>query len=187
MIRIIGNLSIALFLLSQVVSASDVDRVLRQENASAKVDFPATPVVNDLTYLRRVSVDLIGRIPTGEEIREYEAWPAKQRRAKLVDKLIADARFADRWTTFFGDMLRLRSNASGGAALTAYVHEAVRENMPYDKLCRRLISANGKANAIPEVGFILGDDADPKAMAAVTAQVFLGIRISCAECHDHPF
>ncbi|MFT7641472.1 MAG: hypothetical protein ACI9G1_003222, partial [Pirellulaceae bacterium] len=156
-------------------------------NELAKVGLKPTPVINDLTYLRRVSVDLIGRIPTGVEIREYMKWPAEQRRAMLVDKLISDERFADRWTAFMGDMLRLRSNATGGAALTAYVHQAIQENMPYDELCRRLLAANGKANSTPEVGFILGDDANPTAMAAVTAQVFMGVRIACAECHDHPF
>jgi len=71
--------------------------------------------------------------------------------------------------------------------LIAYVHKAVDEDMPYDELCRRLISANGKANFTPEVGFVLGDNADPLQMAAVTSQVFMGVRMSCAQCHDHPF
>ena len=59
--------------------------------------------------------------------------------------------------------------------------------MPYDELARRFISANGKAGAVPEVAYVLGDDADPMALAGVTSQVFMGIRISCAQCHDHPF
>jgi hypothetical protein len=189
--RSVGYLSVALtlacFLFTPQASANDVDVVLQNENEAAKVELQPTPVVDDLTYLRRASVDLIGRIPTGEEIRQYMSWPASERRAKLVDKLIVDDRFADRWTAFMGDMLRLRSNATGGAALTAYVHQAIQENMPYDELCRRLLAANGKANSTPEVGFILGDDANPTAMAAVTAQVFMGVRIACAECHDHPF
>ena len=54
-------------------------------------------------------------------------------------------------------------------------------------MCRQLISANGKAGRTPEVGFILGDDADPMALASVTSQVFMGVRIACAQCHDHPF
>jgi hypothetical protein len=84
-------------------------------------------------------------------------------------------------------MLRLRSQTNGGPALIAYVHNAVKTGMPYDELCRRLIATNGKAGRTPEVGFILGDDADPLAMASVTSQVFLGVRIGCAQCHDHPF
>lgn len=167
--------------------ASEVDQVLNEENQAAKVALKPMPSVDDLAFLRRVYIDLIGRIPSGNEITQYQSWPAELRRQKLIDKLINHERFADRWTTFFADMLRLRSNATGGAALIAYVHQAVEADMPYDELCRRLISANGKANFTPEVGFVLGDDADPLQMAAVTSQVFMGVRMSCAQCHDHPF
>ncbi|MCY2963322.1 MAG: DUF1553 domain-containing protein [Planctomycetota bacterium] len=145
------------------------------------------PVVDDAVFLRRVYVDLIGRIPTADEVREFGTWPAGDRRSKLIDQLLQDERFADRWTIFYSDMLRLRSQAAGGAALIAYVHEAVKNGMPYDEMCRRLIYSNGKAGKVPEAGFILGDDADPLAMASITSQVFLGVRIGCAQCHDHPF
>ena len=77
-------------------------------------------------------------------------------------------RFADRWTVFFGDMLRIRSGAEGGTQFTAYIHKALETGMPYDELCRRLISANGKPGRTPEVGYILGDGADPMALAAST-------------------
>jgi hypothetical protein len=121
------------------------------------------------------------------ELQQYLTLPSEMRRAAAVERLLADPRFVDRWTIFFGDMLRLRSNAEGGASLTAFVHRAIKEEMPYDELSRRLISAGGKSGAVPEVGFILGDNADPMALAGVTSQIFLGVRISCAECHDHPF
>lgn len=164
-----------------------VDQVLAKENDAKGVKLAPLSVVDDLAYLRRVSVDLIGRIPTDAEINEYLAWPQAERRSRVVDKLIAHERFTDKWTVFFADMLRLRSSAEGGAALIAYVHKAVEEGMPYDELTRKLISAGGKAGAVPEVGYILGDNADPMALAGVTSQVFMGIRISCAQCHDHPF
>lgn len=169
------------------LSAGDVDRVLNQENVRQGVKQAAMPSADDLAFLRRIYVDLISRIPTDAEIREFEAWPADSRRDRVIDKLMADPRFVERWTVFFEDMLRLRTNATGGAALISFVHQAIADNMPYDELCRRLLVANGKAGRTPEVGFILGDDADPMAMASVTAQVFLGTRIGCAQCHDHPF
>jgi Protein of unknown function (DUF1553)/Protein of unknown function (DUF1549) len=59
--------------------------------------------------------------------------------------------------------------------------------MPYDDMCRKLIATNGKAGRVPESGFVLGDNADPLAMASITSQVFLGVRMGCAQCHDHPF
>jgi len=167
------------------VAAGDLDRILAKENQGKQLT--EAKQVNDLAYLRRVTIDLIGRIPTEAEIQEFEAWPKSQRRAKAVQKLLTLERFADRWTIFFADMLRIRSNATGGSGLLAYVHKAVEQNMPYDQLAKRLISANGKANATPEVGYILGDDADPMALAGATAQIFLGKRMACAQCHDHPF
>ncbi|MEX0725892.1 MAG: DUF1549 and DUF1553 domain-containing protein [Planctomycetaceae bacterium] len=169
------------------VSGTSIDEVLNQENAARGVKQSPLPPVSDLAFIRRVSLDLIGRIPTTAEIEEFTAWPEAERRTLIVDKLMADDRFVDRWTTFYADLLRLRSNAEGGAAAIAYIHRSLADDVPYDELCRQLISKNGKAGAVPEVGFILGDGADPMAMAGVTAQVFLGIRVACAQCHDHPF
>ncbi|MCH8830060.1 MAG: DUF1549 domain-containing protein, partial [Planctomycetes bacterium] len=157
---------------------AELDRVLHGENQQKGVSGTATPFIDDLAYLRRVSIDLIGRIPTGLEIEVYLALPQETRRAKTVEKLMQHPRFAGRWTVFFGDMLRLRSNAEGGAALTAFVNRAVEKGMPYDELVRRLISTNGRAGQTPEVGFVLGDNVDPMALAGVTSQVFLGVRIA---------
>jgi hypothetical protein len=165
----------------------ELDRIITEENQAAKVGIEPLPVVDDSAFLRRVYVDLIGRIPTDAEIREFASWPAESRREQLIDRLLQDERFADRWTLFYADMLRLRSQATGGAALMAFVHNAVKTGMPYDEMCRKLIATNGKAGKTPEVGFILGDDADPLAMASITSQVFLGVRMGCAQCHDHPF
>lgn len=164
---------------------TQVDQLLRQENLTKKLT--VAPVIDDMAFMRRVTIDLIGRIPTEDEIQQYMKAPVATRRAELVDRLLQDPTFADRWTVFFGDQLRIRSGQPGGAALTAFIHKAIEVGMPYDVICRQLISANGKAGKQPEVGFILGDEADPLAMAGVTAQVFMGIRVSCAQCHDHPF
>ena len=164
---------------------TEVDKRLAKENTGRQLN--QADVIDDLAFLRRVTVDLLGRIPTEPEIQEYQALPAGQRRDKWVDRLLKDDQFAYRWTAFYGDMLRLRSNAEGGAAMTAYVMQSIRDGKPYDELCRELISASGKAGKTPAVGFVLGDAADPMALAGVTSQVFMGVRIACAQCHDHPF
>ncbi|MFN0196656.1 MAG: DUF1553 domain-containing protein [Planctomycetaceae bacterium] len=171
----------------KLISAQTLDEALNQENEIRGVTQSSEPLVSDLTFIRRISVDLIGRIPSTEEVDEFLSWPENERRAKIIDKLMVDDRFVDRWTTFYADLLRLRSNAEGGSAAIAYIHRSLSNDVPYDELCRQLISKNGKAGAVPEVGFILGDGADPMAMAGVTAQVFMGVRVACAQCHDHPF
>lgn len=170
------------------ISASDqINQILMSENAELGIELKPMPIATDATFLRRVYVDLIGRIPTEDEIRRFASMPRETRRATLVDELLQSERFADTWTVFYADMLRLRSNADGGAAAIAYVHKAIQDGTPYDELARRFISANGKAGATPEVGFVLGDNADPMALAGATSQIFLGIRVACAQCHDHPF
>ena len=179
--------SLLMLAVESAQAAGRVDELIAEANQKAGLKLPMQPVVDDATFLRRIYVDLIGRIPTEAEVREFAATPAQGRREKLIDKLLKDGRFTDRWTIFFADMLRLRSNASGGQALIAYVHQSIEQGMPYDELARRLISINGKAGKIPEAGFVLSDDADPLAMASITSQVFLGVRIACAQCHDHPF
>jgi hypothetical protein len=178
---------LSLLVISALARAERLDDIIAAENQAAGQKLAAMPIVNDEVFLRRVYVDLIGRIPTAAEVNDFAAADPKSRREKLVERLLADERFSDRWTIFYADMLRLRSNAPGGAALIAYVHNAVKTGMPYDELVRRLIATNGKAGKTPEAGFILGDDADPLAMASITSQVFLGVRIGCAQCHDHPF
>src|SRR5262245_29358337 len=89
--------ALSLFMLSAAsLSASDVDQFLNEENKQHKITTNAMPVVDDWTFLRRVYVDLIGRIPTNEEINEFRAWPTTDRRNMVIDKLLKDERYADR-------------------------------------------------------------------------------------------
>jgi hypothetical protein len=171
---------------SVLLGKSELDRHLNQDNADKK-DLRSGPVLDDLQYLRKLSVDLIGRIPSEKEIKQFLKDPPKSRKALLVERLFEHERFADRWTAFLADMLRIRTNATGGGPLLAYVHQSISEDKPFDELARELISAQGRSRHLPAVGFILNDNADPMALTAATTQVFLGIRMQCAQCHDHPF
>jgi len=169
-------------------AASTAEKILAKENAAVKGAQPKIAgAIDDLAFLRRATVDLIGRIPTMEEIAAFEREAVATRREKAVDRLIADPRFAERWTVFFADMLRIRSKAEGGAQLLAYVNRCITEGRPYDAMVRELISTNGRADQTPAAGFVLSDLANPMALAGATAQIFLGVRLQCAECHDHPF
>ncbi|MGE4550644.1 MAG: DUF1549 domain-containing protein, partial [Opitutales bacterium] len=169
-----------------VSGKSKVDDFIALDNAEKK-GLVTGRKLDDLSFLRKASVDLIGRIPSDKEIKRYLKWSAAERRDRLVEELLEHDRFADRWTAFYADMLRIRSGATGGTSLLAYVHKAIEEDKPFDELARELISANGRANSTPTVGFILNDNVDPMALTAATAQVFLGVRLQCAQCHDHPF
>ncbi len=167
-----------------VEAARLLDDILRRENLAEEVI--TTPVISDEAFLRRASLDLIGRIPTMKEVALYEGW-GSTRRQKLIERLVEHPRFADRWTIFFADMLRIRSNVTGGNQLLAYVNKSIELDKPYDIMVRELIGSSGRPNSNPAVGYILGDNTDPMELAATTSQVFLGVRIGCAQCHDHPF
>ena len=181
---------------TSTVRAGSPDRIRRSGKNGRSIDRrrkrcqgqdETAPAVDDLAFLRAISLDLTGRIPTESELTKYLSWPVAERRTRAIDDYMGREQFADRWAIFFGDLLRVRYNTDGGAAFQAFVHEAVRVNMPYDVMTRRLLGAAGRATTRPETGFILGDDADPYAMTGVVSQVFMGVRISCAQCHDHPF
>ena len=146
-----------------------------------------TPPIDELAFLRRTTIDLIGRIPTSREIDEYLAWPAESRRAQLVDRLLEDPRFADRWSVFFADMLRIRSNQPAANLWLGWVHRALREGKPYDEMVREMIASSGRPGSMPAVGFLLAEQANALELGAVTSQIFLGVQIGCAMCHDHPF
>jgi hypothetical protein len=169
-------------------AATLADKILAQENAISKgAKAPVAGLIDDLAFLRRATVDLIGRIPAEEEIKQFERESAGNRREKLVDRLIAHPRFAERWTVFFADMLRVRSQTDGGPQLLAFVNRSIAEAKPYDQMARELIATNGRPENTPAAGFALGDAANPMALAGATSQIFMGVRLQCAECHDHPF
>ncbi len=173
---------------SLAAAAVLTDKILTQENAASKgPQAPIAAVIDDLAFLRRATVDLIGRIPTAEEIKQFERESAGGRRENLIDRLITHPRFAERWTVFFADMLRVRSQSEGGPQLLAYVNRSLTEAKPYDEMVRELIATNGRPEHSPAAGFALGDAANPMALAGATSQIFLGVRLQCAECHDHPF
>lgn len=147
----------------------------------------AVEPIGDAAYLRRLTLDLVGRIPTVAERRLFFAEPAATRRQRLVRRLVASDRFADRWAVWLGDVLRVRSGSPGGPELDRFLRQAMRDRMPYDRIVRHLLTAVGSPGHDGAVGFFTAEAADPLEMAGVVSQTLLGIRMKCARCHDHPF
>jgi hypothetical protein len=170
------------------VSASQIDVLLSVDNrASGNEGVVYGRALDDLGFLRKATVDMVGRIPTYADIQQFQQWPPAKRRSMLVDRLMDDKGYADRWTVFFADMLRIRSRAEGGNRLLAHVHKSLETGKPWDTMAKELIAASGSASKTPSVGFLLADDSEPMTMAGATAQIFMGVRLACAQCHNHPF
>lgn len=156
-----------------------------------KLGLKPSPICDDATYLRRVTVDLCGRLPTVDEARLFLKDPAPNRRETLVDRLLASpdypAYFANKW----GSILRNSSLAGSDRAAYAFhnwMKDMLARNRPYDEFVRGIVAASGEWADAPAINwFWQSRDDQLHQVTADTAQVFLGLRLQCARCHHHPY
>jgi hypothetical protein len=156
-----------------------------------KLGLRPSPPCDDATFLRRVTVDLCGRLPTAAEAHALLADTASDKRARLIDKLLDSpdypAFFAMRW----GSILRNSNLAGANQAAYAFhdwIKDQIARNRPYDELVRGIVAAAGEWPDAPAVNWYwqMRDD-QLHQVTADTAQVFLGVRLQCARCHHHPY
>jgi hypothetical protein len=150
-----------------------------------------SPVADDATFLRRVTVDLCGRLPTTAEASAFLADTAADKRAKLIDRLLESpdypAYFALRW----GSILRNSNLAGADQAAYAFhnwIKDMIARNRPYDEFVRGVVAASGEWQDAPAVNWYWQSRDDQlHQVTADTAQIFLGVRLQCARCHHHPY
>jgi hypothetical protein len=148
-------------------------------------------VAGDAEFLRRVSVDLIGLPPTPEETRAFVAdkTDSRKKREAMVDKLMARPEFVNQWAVKWSDLLQVNRTKLGDKGMWAFrdwIRESLAENKPYDKMVRELVTAHGSTFQNPPANF-LRFTKEPKVAMETTTQLFMGVRMVCAQCHDHPF
>jgi hypothetical protein len=146
-------------------------------------------LADDATYLRRVYLDVIGTLPTAAEARRFLGDRRPNRRALLVDELLKRPEFADYWAMKWADLLRVDRAALGAKQARAYhrwIRRQFEKNTPLDQFARAVITAEGPVEEVAPVSFFKAAG-KPGTMASTLAQVFLGVRIACAECHHHPY
>lgn len=195
-IRLLLPTSVAL--LSSAVPAVRADQIsaridsLIEEGYKANKIKPNEPA-GDETFLRRIYLDVVGRIPSQQEAREFLESTEAGKRAKLIDKLLESEGFVSHTYNWWADILRVQSNMGGnnnnqaGQAYAAWVKDAVRNNMPYDQFVSKLVTAEGYVWSNGAVGYYLRDAGMPLDNMSNTVQIFLGTRLACAQCHNHPF
>ncbi|MGI8978570.1 MAG: DUF1549 domain-containing protein [Pirellulaceae bacterium] len=149
---------------------------------------PSEPC-DDATFLRRVHVDLIGRLPTPEEVRAFLADTGESKRERLIDALLQRPEFADHWANKWADLLRPNPYHVGIKATFNYdqwIRDSFRQNKPMDQFARELITAQGSTwkNG---ASVLFRDRRQPEEITTLVSQLFLGIRLDCAKCHHHPF
>ena len=163
-----------------------IDEELYKRLESLKV--PPSPRAGDAAFLRRVSLDLTCEQPDPDQVREFLADTDPEKRVKLVDRLMKSAEFWSFWEIKLGDMLQISSArlGNGSAKYQAWIEECLKKNTPWDEVVRTLLTATGDPIKEGPANYAL-DGIDAKTQAEQTAQRFLGLRLRCAQCHDHPF
>ncbi|MCE9603271.1 MAG: DUF1549 domain-containing protein [Planctomycetia bacterium] len=147
-----------------------------------------SPLSDDAGFVRRVYLDVIGTLPTAAEARSFLADKAADKRAKLIDQLLARPEYADYWTMRFSDVLRVdqfKITPAGSVAITRWLHKQFSENRTYDSMVRELLTAKGNVKAEGPAAYYKALDT-PELLARGVSQTFLGVRLECAQCHHHP-
>jgi hypothetical protein len=149
---------------------------------------PESPGVDDAGFLRRVTLDLTGRLPARGEIEAFLADASIDKDARAIDRLLASDEFVEFWTFRLATWLRLRSPVNERAAANAYhgwLREQIRLGTPWNVIARELLVATGDSHRVGPANFAR-TAGDARQHAELASEVFLGVRLKCANCHDHP-
>jgi hypothetical protein len=153
---------------------------------------------SDEEFVRRVFLDLCGILPAPEEVSGFLADRSADKRARLIDRLLERPEFADFWTHKWLDLLRcnrLNLQIKGSHLYRRWLRNHVAGNTPWNQVARELLTASGSTFSNPPANYYRGTYnnkvpvalRDPQALAETTAQLFFGIRLQCAQCHNHPY
>lgn len=146
-------------------------------------------LAGDSEFVRRAYLDALGILPTADEARAFVADGSPDKRAKLIDQLLARPEFAEFWALRWSDLLKNEEkviDAKGTKLFHEWIRDSFAQNKPLDQFVRELVAARGSTYENPPANYYRANR-DPVSRAEATAQVFLGIRLQCAKCHNHPF
>ncbi|MCF7765231.1 MAG: DUF1549 and DUF1553 domain-containing protein [Verrucomicrobia bacterium] len=153
-----------------------------------KLGLVPSDTCTDTEFLRRVSLDVIGMLPSPEEARAFLADPSPDKRDRWIDHLLSHPAYADYWAGKWADLIRPNPDRVGVKSvymLDQWLRQTFRENKPYDVMAREIVTAQGSTHQIgPTVVF--RDRRTPEDVSTLVSQVLLGVRMECARCHHHP-
>ena len=150
-----------------------------------------SPLSSDAEFLRRVYLDTIGLLPTLEETQAFLADTRPDKRARLIDQLLDRPELAEVWATRFSDLFRvglLDQGHKGARLIYNWIRTSIREDKPYNQFATELLTASGNLFFQPTANFYyITEFSEPENIATNISQVFLGVRLECARCHNHPW
>lgn len=155
-----------------------------------ELGIPPSPVCDDATFLRRVMLDIGGRLPTAEEATAFLADKAEDKRDRIIEELLRSPDYADyfagKWQAVLKNRRDSASDMVANFAFHAWIRDSLLANKPYDQFVRELLAATGTVVSNPPVAWYKRVK-EPKDQIEDVAQLFLGVRVQCAQCHHHPF
>ncbi|HEX5053493.1 MAG TPA: DUF1553 domain-containing protein [Planctomycetota bacterium] len=175
------------FVWPDVPAANFVDRRIHEKLQRARVA-PAERC-SDQVFVRRVFLDLLSTLPSPDETRSFVADPAADKRARLVDALLRRPEFALLQAMLWAEVLQVDAETmepKGAALLTRWLQQGFADGRPFDAMVKDLLTAEGPTFETAEANFYLAAS-EPHLLGERVAQNFLGVRLQCAQCHNHPF
>jgi hypothetical protein len=155
-----------------------------------ELGIPPSPLCDDATFIRRASLDIAGRLPTVEESQWLLTSQDSNKRAQYIDRLLQNPEYADyfanKWTAMLKNRRDDASDITSNFAFYSWVRDGLLANKPYDQMVRELLAATGTVMGNPPVAWYKRVK-EPKQQLEDVAQLFLGVRMQCAQCHHHPF
>lgn len=165
---------------------NEIDRLAYER--MAKLGLQPSETCTDEQFLRRASLDLIGKLPSPEQTLAFLRDTSPDKRTRAVDQFLKDPNYADHWAVKWGDLIRPNPSRVGVKPvllLDQWIRSAFASNKPYDQMVRELLTAAGSTHDYGPVA-ILRDKREPVDAASFVSQIFLGVRLDCARCHHHP-
>jgi len=175
---------------ARLPESQEIDTLLAADWKANNIK-PNPPAPDDV-FVRRIYLDTVGRIPTERETQEFLGSKDANKRAKLIDKLLSGEGYVQHFFNYWADILRAQTAGQQlggvtGVAYTKFIKDSLRSNKHYDQFVRDMISAQGKAWDDGAIGYYMRDRGMPLDNMATTVRIFLGTRVECAQCHNHPF
>ncbi len=166
--------------------ANEIDRALAAR--WERMGIAPSSVADDWTFVRRVYLDLIGTLPKPEEVTAYVSSRSPRKKEELVDALLRRPEFIYYWTQWWGDMLRIERNTmreAGVRAFSQYIRTSLLNNKPLDQMAKEMLTATGRTFTDGPANYFRPTARVEDAVVQFS-RVFMGVRIDCAQCHNHP-
>jgi hypothetical protein len=175
------------FVWSEPPAANYIDELVHAKLRTLQTN--SSSLSDDGTFIRRAFLDAIGLLPTADEARRFIADPSPEKRTRLIDDLLARPEFAEHWALKWADLLRNEEkvlDTKGVDVFYTWIRDSMAAGKPLNQFVRELVAARGSTYNNPPANFYRANR-DPLTRGETAARLFLGVRLQCARCHNHPY